>query len=232
MSQPAVPDPDLQTREWQQFLDLTVHDLRAGLRAIGTSAGLLAKASAGDAENREIVGILLRGVRRLESLSKRLGSYSQALDAGPRAFAMVPLDTIVRSALQQIQPAISDAGAEVRCAEMPMVRGSHERLTMLFQELIENAVRYRSPAPPHIEISASGDTRGWTIAVRDNGVGIDRQYWEKIFLPFQRLCGEELQGTGLGLAICRRIVEAHQGRIWVESEPGKGSTFYFTAPGE
>jgi light-regulated signal transduction histidine kinase (bacteriophytochrome) len=108
--------------------------------------------------------------------------------------------------------------------------GDVDRLKVLFQNLIDNAIKFRSTAAPQIEIAATADAEGWIFSVRDNGIGIDRKYWHNLFAPFKRLHGPEIPGAGLGLAICKRIVETHEGRIWIESEAGKGATFLFTLP--
>ena len=124
-----------------------------------------------------------------------------------------------------------ESAAEVACDPLPVVRGSRFALTMLFQNLLENAVKYRSVEPPRIRIRAQEGETSWTVSVEDTGIGIQRQHFDKIFRIFQRLHGPgEHEGTGIGLAIAARVVAAGGGRIWVTSEPGQGSTFHFTWP--
>jgi len=226
----AEPEENLKIREWQQFLDAAVHDLRAAARAVGTSAELLAETCGGIPEACDKIAIILEGVRRLDALSRGLASYSCALQVDALSACPVALDLVLRSAADQLQALIRDSRAEIQHAPLPKVFGSYDQLTVLFREILSNAMAYSSAAPPHISIVVNGETDQWRFAVRDNGLGIERQYWERIFQPFQRLRGGSRKGTGLGLAICRKIVEAHGGRIWVESEVGSGSTFFFTLP--
>jgi light-regulated signal transduction histidine kinase (bacteriophytochrome) len=125
---------------------------------------------------------------------------------------------------------IRESRATVSHGALPEVFGNEERLKLLFQNLIDNAIKYRGTAVPQIEIAATSDAEDWVFSVRDNGIGIDRKYWDNLFTPFKRLHGSEIPGAGLGLAICKKIVERHEGRIWIESEAGRGSTFLFTLP--
>jgi len=230
MSEYAGAEGSLDRRECQRFLDATVHDLRAALRAIGTSAELLAQ-TCGDAPGAgEAIGILLDGVRRLDSLSKGLGSYSRALQP-ERLDVLVPSESALRSAMDELSGSIRTRGADVHYGALPHVLGNHEGIAALFREILANALAY-CDGVPRVAITAvqENDARRWRFAVKDNGCGIERRHWEKIFLPFQRLHSRP-RGNGLGLAICAKIVEAHGGAIWLESEPGAGSTFFFTLPG-
>jgi signal transduction histidine kinase len=221
----ASPD----NRDWQRFLDATVHDLRAALRAIGTSAELLAQTCGAVPGTRETAITLLDGVRRLDGLSKGLGSYSRALQPD-RQDALVPAEAVLRSAMDELREPIQTSGAAISYGALPQLLGNHERIAMLFREILTNALAYRAEVP-RIEITALPEQAGmWRFAVRDNGFGIEQRHWEKIFLPFQRLHSRP-RGNGLGLAICAKIVRGHGGAIWVESEPGVGSTFFFTLPG-
>ena len=225
----AEPEENLKTREWQQFLDAAVHDLRAAARAVGTSAELLAETCGGIPEACDKIAIILEGVRRLDALSKGLASYSRAIQVDALSACPVPLELVLRSAVEQLQALIRDSGAEIRHAPLPKVFGSYDLLTVLFREILSNALAYSSASPPHIQVTVNRDADQWRFAIQDNGLGIEQQYWERIFQPFQRLHGGSHK-AGLGLAICRKIVEAHGGRVWVESEVGSGSTFFFTLP--
>jgi signal transduction histidine kinase len=229
MSQFAKPEENLQIREWQQFLDAAVHDLRAALRAVGTSAELLSE-TCGDREARDSIATILEGVHQIDVLSKRLASYSRALQMDALSACQVSLELALRSAVEQLQPLIREKEAQIAHAQLPKVFGNLDQLTALFREILSNGLAYCHGTPPRIEITVNGDADYWRFAVKDHGLGVERQYWERIFQPFQRLHGGHRSGTGLGLAICRKIVEAHGGRIWVESEPGYGSTFFFTLP--
>ena len=226
----AGVDGRLDSRDWQRFLDATVHDLRAALRAIGTSAELLAQTCEGATGARDAVVVLLDGVRRLDCLSKGLGRYSRALQF-ERLDVAVSSEGALRSALDELSESIRARGAEVHHAALPSVLGNYESIAALFREILANALAYCDGSPNvQITVSRSDHDDRWRFAVKDNACGIERKHWEKIFLPFQRLHTRP-RGNGLGLAICAKIVEAHGGAIWLESEPGSGSTFFFTLPG-
>ncbi|MGZ3458437.1 MAG: sensor histidine kinase, partial [Archangium sp.] len=141
----------------------------------------------------------------------------------------VPLEKSVERALSHLRLALEESGAEVEVEPLPWVKGDETQLTQLLQNLLGNAVKFRGERPPRIRVSATREGDSVTVAVEDNGIGIEAQYYERIFAIFQRLHGkEEYPGTGIGLSICKKIVERHGGRIWVESTPGQGSTFRFT----
>jgi light-regulated signal transduction histidine kinase (bacteriophytochrome) len=137
---------------------------------------------------------------------------------------------VLAKALTNLQAAIDESGAIVTFDPMPTLVAEEVMLMQLFQNLISNSIKYRGEEPPRIHVSASKDGEGWRFAVRDNGIGIDPQDAERVFGMFKRLHGSEIPGTGIGLAICRKMIERQGGRIWLESEPGKGSTFQFTIP--
>ena len=146
---------------------------------------------------------------------------------------MEPTDCreILSQVLAGLSSSLREAGAVVRHDGLPTVQGNPSQLTQVFQNLIGNAVKFRGAEPPEIHVSASRRDDEWLFLVRDNGIGIAPEYAERIFVIFQRLHGRnEYPGTGIGLAICKRIVTRHGGRIWVESQPGRGSSFYFTLP--
>jgi len=166
-----------------------------------------------------------------------------------KPFALIDCNEALNRALDNLKIVIEDNQAVVRAEPLPKVMGDDTQLTQLFQNLLSNAIKFRGQRPPEIQISAelkpaapSVNPSGrdgavhsllqeWVFTVRDNGIGIEREYFDRIFVIFQRLHGrDEYPGTGAGLAVCRKIVERHEGRIWVESEPGRGSTFHFTVP--
>jgi signal transduction histidine kinase len=218
-----------QDREWQQFLDGAVHDLRAGLRAVRISAELVASGAEGARDTRRTIITLLDGVDKIDTLSLALGRYSRTLFTEGREVGVVSLAAAVKSAVAELRSPIEKTKAEVRFGELPKVRGCNTGLIALFRELLMNSLTYCSAAPPRIEITASSEMDQWRLAVADNGIGIEQDYWQKVFVPFQRL-QRDPYGAGLGLAICKNVVQRHGGRIWLISEPGLGSTVLFQLP--
>ena len=147
------------------------------------------------------------------------------------AFTRVDLPAVLADVQTDLETAIDESGSSVTRDPLPMVRGDETQLRQLLKNLIENAIKYRDSKPPEIHVGCVRDGDMWRIFVRDNGIGIDPEHAESIFVIFRRLQTEqEYLGTGIGLAICKRIVERHGGKIWVESDVGKGSTFHFTLP--
>jgi light-regulated signal transduction histidine kinase (bacteriophytochrome) len=168
------------------------------------------------------------GVQRMQNLIQDLLAYSRV---GTRGRRMAPTDCekVLQGALANLRLAIKETGAVVTHDPLPTVTGDEAQLVQLLQNLIGNALKFRGDRKPQIHVSACPYERHTLFSVRDNGIGIEPQYLERIFVIFQRLHGrEKYPGTGIGLALCKRIVERHGGRIWVESKPGEGSTFYFT----
>jgi signal transduction histidine kinase len=151
-------------------------------------------------------------------------------DIRQKEVEQVSLRALLDEVIANLGPALTESGAEIDYVALPTISGYPARLLQLFQNLISNAVKYRRPGVPQIRIAAERDRSGWLIRVKDNGLGIEPRYAERIFAPLQRLHGPEISGTGLGLAICKRIVESEGGTIWVDSEPGRGSMFCFTLP--
>jgi chemotaxis family two-component system sensor kinase Cph1 len=219
-------------QETQRLLDGVVHDLRAAERGISTSAELLrdglGEALNGDAE--PTFRRLLEGAARMNLILTGVSSYSVSLPGGRHSFARVEAEGPLRLALSSLDREIRESGAIISHGELPVVWGDVERLRALFRNLIENSLNYRSAATPRIEINAKPASDEWIFSVQDNGIGIDQKYWRDLFTPFKRLHGSEMPGVGLGLTICRKIVETHGGRIWVESRVGGGTIFLFTLP--
>jgi hypothetical protein len=168
----------------------------------------------------------------MQRLINDLLAYSRVSTRGK---APEPADccSALGEARVNLSAAIEESQAVIANDDLPTVMADQTQLVQLFQNLIGNAIKFRGSEPPRVHISAERKGKEWVFAVRDNGIGIDPQYHERIFGIFQRLHNrDQYPGTGIGLAICKRIVERHGGRIWVESEPGKGATFYFTIPAE
>jgi len=159
-----------------------------------------------------------------------LSEYTELNEAQAEPGEPVDLNLAVRKTLEDLKFAIDEADAKITAEMLPTIRGRETSFIQLFQNLIENSIKYRNTRPPEVHISAEMTGTEWRIAVSDNGIGIEPRYYEHVFAAFKRLHGREIPGTGIGLAICRRIVERYGGRIWLESEIDRGSTFYFTLP--
>ncbi|MFB0517363.1 MAG: ATP-binding protein, partial [Candidatus Neomarinimicrobiota bacterium] len=216
-------------QELEQFAYITSHDLQEPLRMVSGYSQLLARRYQGklDADADEFIAYLVDGANRMKRLINDLLTYSRVQRAG-RDFEPTDSEAALDQALANLHAAIEEQGAEVSHDPLPMVMADTSHLVQLFQNLIGNAIKFHGKDPPNIHVSAKENESKWIFSVRDNGIGIDPQYADRIFRIFQRLHGrEEYPGTGIGLAICKKIVEHHGGNIWVESQPGKGSAFYF-----
>lgn len=217
----------------QQFAYAASHDLQAPLRTVASYLGLLERKVGPtlDAEGREYMDFALDGARRMNRLIKDLLDYAR-VDTRRAAPAPVDLGAALAGVQGDLRQVIAEAGATVTADALPTVVGDGAQLGRLLQNLVGNALKYRSPdRPPQVHVGAARDGGFWVVSVRDNGIGIDPDHFDRIFLIFQRLHGPRAyEGTGIGLAICKRIVENHGGRIWVDSTPGEGSTFHFTLP--
>jgi light-regulated signal transduction histidine kinase (bacteriophytochrome) len=165
----------------------------------------------------------------MQRLIQDLLAYSRA-GSKPKAIREISTELALMAALDNLRATIQESGAVVTHDSLPALATDESQLALVFQNLIGNAIKYRGIEAPRVHIAAvKNDGKEWIFSVRDNGLGIDRQYFERIFVIFQRLHGrEEFEGTGIGLAICKKVLERLGGRIWVESEPKKGSTFYFS----
>lgn len=218
--------------ELQQFAYVASHDLQEPLRMITSYMGLLSrryKGKLGD-DADEFIGFAVDGAKRMQGLIQDLLSYSRV---GSTAKELVPVDcgAVLEKTLKVLDVASAEAAATITHDALPTVFGDDSQLGQLFQNLIGNGLKYRDHKPPAIHIGAELEDGQWRFAVRDNGIGIDPKDAQRVFVIFQRLHNREAySGTGIGLAVCKKIVERHGGRIWVESELGKGSTFYFTLP--
>jgi PAS domain S-box-containing protein len=214
----------------RSFAYAASHDLQEPLRNISTFAELLVRRYKGrlDSEADEIISYMVESAVRMGSLIEDLLGYSRLVSAEDQPLADVPVNEAVRWALRNLQTAVEQSGARVEVDPLPTLHGDKLQLSQLFQNLIGNAIKYRGPEPPRIRIAAEESGGDWVFTVSDNGVGIEPAYHDKIFGIFRRLHGNEYPGTGIGLALCKRIVEKHGGRIWVQSEAGKGAAFKFS----
>ncbi len=216
--------------ELQQFAYVASHDLQEPLRMVSSYTQLLARRYGDklDGDAHEFMDFVVDGAARMKQLIEDLLAYSRV---GTRGRALTPTDSgaALARALANLRGAQEASGAQVTHEAMPEVVADSGQLTQLFQNLIGNAMKFRGEEPPRIHVSAQTRERVWVFSVRDNGIGLDTQYADRIFMMFQRLHNkQEYPGTGIGLAICKKIVERHGGRIWVDSRPGEGSTFGLT----
>lgn len=220
--------------ELRQFAWLAGHDLREPIRTITSYAQLIQRNWPGpmDADNAERFRFLLDAAQRMRALVDDLVKWSRVNTAQPRNES-VDMSGMVHLAISALKPALQETGGEIGCDALPTVCGNMSQLSQLVQSLLDNAVKFhRKDVPPRVRVSVSHTGDFHEFAVADNGIGIDPAHHQSIFEPFKRLHGREYPGTGMGLALCKRIVEGHGGHMRVESEPGRGSTFYFTLPAD
>jgi len=218
--------------ELEQFAYVASHDLQEPLRMVSSYVKLLERRYKGklDSDADDFIYFAVDGATRMHRLINDLLAYSRVSTYG-RPFEPVDSTEALYQALANLQATFTETGAEITHESLPTVLADGSQLTQLFQNLIGNGLKFHEGTYPEIHITAKRDNGHWIFGVNDNGIGIDPKYKDRIFVIFQRLHDKaEYPGTGIGLAICKKIVERHNGTIWVESEPGQGSTFYFTIP--
>jgi PAS domain S-box-containing protein len=229
----AREDLERANRELEEFAYVASHDLQEPLRMVNIYADLLLRRQLNtDAEATKYVAFISSGVRRMEGLIGDLLTFSRTVHTEERSFGQANLSESLSEALLVLKDLIEKLDALVTVGALPSVRGETAQLGHVFQNLISNALKYRkTDLAPQIVVAALRQGDKWIISVKDNGIGFDPQYADRIFGLFKRLHKEEYPGTGLGLAICKRIVERYGGRIWAESRIGEGATFFFSLPG-
>ena len=214
--------------ELQHFVYAASHDLQEPLRAIVAYAQLLERHLSGDEKAREYIGFIVGGASRMSALLKDLLTFSRA-GSGERR-QIVNSNVAAQAALLKLAPKIKELSAEVKRESLPEVYADESELTWLFEQLIGNALRFGRGGRPAITVRAEQGNGEYVFSVADNGPGIESAFHEEVFLPFKRLQGKDVAGSGLGLAISSKIVRAHGGRIWVESDGKTGTTVKFTLP--
>jgi signal transduction histidine kinase len=216
------------TEDMQHLIYAVSHDLRTPLRAIASYTQLLQRQYASDPEANELSGFAAEGVKEMNLLIEDLLKFSRAGNSPRRT--NISLDSIVQWAKVNVQPVLHETGGDIIHGDLPQMYVDESQFVQLFDQLFTNSLKFRSQAPPHVEVTAEEAEGAHSVCIIDNGVGIEAQHLETIFQPFKRLQAD-VPGHGLGLSICRKIVRAHGGRIWAESAGrGYGSSFKFTVP--
>jgi signal transduction histidine kinase len=217
----------------EQFAHSASHDLREPIRSISVYTELIQKhyGKLLDHKGAEYLGFVESAAARMETLLEDLLSYAQATTISDEVPAPIHARVALDAALENLAGSIRDCGAQIVIGEMPKVRIRLTHLQQVFQNLIGNAIKYKQEGPPHVRVFARKEDCRWVFSIEDNGIGIAEEYKETIFGIFKRLhTNQAYSGTGMGLAICQRVVQRYQGRIWVESQLGRGSSFFFTIP--
>ena len=219
-------------RELEEFSYVASHDLQEPLRMVNIYTQMILKRfGSEDTTLRQYAGFVRQGVMRMEALIHDLLAFSRTVHTEELPVGAADLSAALAEAISVLKNPLEESGAVIHAEHLPAVRGDTGQMAHVFQNLLSNALKYRKKeAPSKIRITVKPDADHWIVSVRDNGIGFEQQYAERIFGLFKRLHKEEYPGTGLGLAICQRIVERYGGRMWAEGRPGEGAAFYFALP--
>ncbi|MDD1745544.1 MAG: ATP-binding protein [Candidatus Methanoperedens sp.] len=218
--------------ELELFAYVASHDLQEPLRMVTSFTQLLEKRYKNklDKDADEFIEFILDGATRMQSMINDLLQYSRVGTRG-KPFKLTDFESVFGQSLVNLKIAIDENNAIITHDPLPTLMADSTQMIEVFQNLISNAIKFRSKESPQVHVSALKKRNDWVFSVRDNGIGIAPEFFDKLFILFQRLHSRsEYPGTGIGLAVCKKIVERHGGKIWVESEPDKGSTFYFSIP--
>jgi light-regulated signal transduction histidine kinase (bacteriophytochrome) len=218
--------------ELEQFAYVAAHDLQEPLRTVASFTQLLGIRYKGklDGDADKFIEQAVNGAKRMKRLIDDLLTYSRVTRRAGN-LQTTEAGSAFQQSLESLRAAVEESGATVTCDALPAVTADPSQLTQVFQNLLGNAIKFHGDRPPEVHVWAEQQGTDWVFSVRDNGIGIEPQYAERIFEIFERLHGKhEYPGTGIGLALCKRIIEQHHGRIWVESQPGEGTTFRFALP--
>ncbi|RJQ43350.1 MAG: PAS domain-containing sensor histidine kinase [Nitrospiraceae bacterium] len=227
-----IEELERSNNDLEMFAYITSHDLQEPLRMVSSYVKLLSDRYKGklDKDADEFINYAVNGANYMKALLNDLLAYSRVGTHG-EPFELTDLNVSVKTATDNLKKRIEQNNAEIKHGNLPAVHADKVQMVQVFQNLIDNAIKFCGSEPPHIQISSEWKKTEWVISIKDNCMGIDPKHFEKIFVLFKRLHpGAKYPGTGIGLAVCKKIVERHGGRIWIESEPEKGSTFYFTIP--
>lgn len=223
-------DVEISNAELEKFAYMVSHDLQEPLRMISSFMHLLEKKYGAqlDDKAREYITFAVNGSERMKRLIRDLLEYSR-VSINHENFSAVDMSVLAHQVQNMFMQDIETTGAMIECEGLPVISANRTHMLQLLQNLISNALKYRSQDPPRIKLTAVEEVDGWEFQITDNGIGVDERHFEQIFIIFQRLNHERGQsGTGIGLAICKKIIEKHKGRIWISSLPGQGSTIHFT----
>lgn len=228
----TLADLERSNKELEQFTYIASHDLKEPLRIVSSYVQLLKRRYKGnlDSDADEFIDYAVNGAKQMQNLINDLLSYSQVSIQGAD-FKPTNTEEILNQTLSKLGLMIENSGATVTHDTLPLLNGDNEQLSQVFKNLIGNAIKFHGENPPKVHVSVKKKKNEWIFSIQDNGIGMDPKYANRVFSIFQRLHKkDEYPGTGIGLAVCKRIIERHKGKIWVESEPGTGTTFYFSIP--
>ncbi len=223
----------ISNRDLAQFAFITSHDLKEPLRMIGGYSSLLNRRYKDvlDKDGQEFLGYISEAVDRMYNLLSDILNYSRINNEQETQYRKIDMEKLISELKQNLKATIEENNVELRIGELPNIQGNATQIYQLFQNLVSNAIKFKNSDTPKVFIKCESNETDYIFSVKDNGIGINKEYWENIFIPFKRLHSRaQYEGTGVGLSICQKVMEKHKGKIWIDSEPGLGTTFYFSFP--